>query len=344
MAYFDTAILAASFDRRIAPGTDLLDKLFQREHQSQSEKIVFDEILDDEGLASYVSPDIATPDGTHSQVGAKEFKPSYIKERHTIKPAQGLTRQVGEALSGDASRSADAAFYDAIEKTLNMHQNRITRREIQQANELLQTGKVTIEGKNYPKRIVNFNRHADLSDALIGAARWGQSGVSIGDYIEAKSDKMGEVGGAIGKILILGSTAKNAFVNDDKIAAAMDNRRASAGLIEFGTVGTKADSVMRFVGEWGDLSVWKYVQTYKDASGVRQHLFPVNGMFLVDPDEFMGTRCYGAILDTKASLNPLKRFAKVWDEQDPAVTLAMTQSSPLMVPGNIDASFFATVV
>ncbi len=342
--YFNTAALAASFDRRKAPGTDLIDMMFKMEYQSQHEKIVFDEIQDDEGVASYVSPDVETPDGENIKIGAQDFKPSYIKERHTIKAAQGLTRQVGEPLYGDQNRDAGDAFFNAVENTLDMHQKRITRREILQANELLQTGKVTIEGKNYPKRIVNFNRDPALSDALIGGARWGQTGVSIGDYIESKSDKMGEVGGAIGKVLILGSTAKNVFANDPVIRDALNNERAISGKMEFGTLGTDSESVMRFVGEWGDLEVWKYVQTYKDSSGVRQHMFPTNGMFLGDPSEFSGIRGYGAILDIKAGMQPFKRFAKVWDNEDPAATLAMTQSSPLMLSGNINASFFATVL
>ena len=342
--YFETAVLAGSFDRRTTPGTDLLDMVFTRIFQSQTENIVFDEIQDDEGVASYVSPDVETPDGTQLTQGAKEFKPSYIKERHTVKPSQGLVRKAGESLMGDPGRDAEDGFLMAVENIFNMHQNRITRRELLQANELIQLGKVTISGKNYPERIVNFNRDASLTDALVGAARWGQAGVSIGDYLEAKSDKMGEVGGSIPRVLLLGSSAKNTFVNDADIQAKLDNRRAAGGVMEYGTVGTTAEATMRYVGDWGDLVVFKYVQTYKDAAGARQHMFPVNGASLLDPAGFEGFRCYGAILDQKAGLKPFSRFPKVWDSEDPAATMAMTQSSPLMVSGNINASFFGTVV
>lgn len=341
MSYFDTAVLAASFDRRIAPGTDLLDLLFPNEFTSDREKIVFDEIQDDQSVANYVRPDVETPDGKAPIVGASEFQPSYIKERNTVKPGEGQVRRVGEALYG--SDAAGSRFEQAVEDILDRHQNRITRREILQASEVLRTGRVTIAGDNYPTRVVNYNRDAALADALTSGNRWGDSGVSIADYIEAKADKMGEISGAVSKVMLLGSSAKNAFVNDAAIRERLDNRNGQGVSAYVGTIGTGKKTTMRLVGYWGDLEVWKYVQTYKDASGTTQHMFPANGMALLDPETFAGIRCYGAILDRKAGLQPLKRFAKVWDAEDPAVTLAMTQSAPLMVPAEVNASFFATV-
>ena len=52
--------------------------------------------------------------------------------------------------------------------------------------------------------------------------------------------------------------------------------------------------------------------------------------------------CYGAIQDLE-SLQAEERFPKMWEEKDPSVAMAMTQSAPLPVPARIEASAFATV-
>jgi hypothetical protein len=52
-----------------------------------------------------------------------------------------------------------------------------------------------------------------------------------------------------------------------------------------------------------------------------------------------GTRCYGAIRDKRAGLAAMSLFPKMWDQEDPSVTYTMTQSAPLMVPGNPNNSF-----
>ncbi|MEM1375878.1 MAG: major capsid protein [Pseudomonadota bacterium] len=334
--YFDTATLAASFDRRTAPGQDFLNTVAPNRFQSDGEEVVIDEVLDDERIAQYVSPDVETPEGEKITREARSYEPTYTKERDTIKPSQGLKRRAGEPLMGDPGAAMDR-FEQAVEDQLDTHQNRITRLEIKQANEVIQTGRVTVTGKSAANRVINYNRDADLSGAGVN---W--SGGSILENLEARSDKLGEIGGAMGRVLIVGSTAKNILVNDEEIKDNLDNRRAAGGELELNVLSSDKRNTMRYVGSLGDIDVWKYVQSYK-ANGTRQLFFPTNGSCIMDPEEFFGILAYGSVLDKKAGLVPLSRFAKVWDSEDPAATLAMTQSSPLMIPGNINAADFFTV-
>jgi hypothetical protein len=55
--------------------------------------------------------------------------------------------------------------------------------------------------------------------------------------------------------------------------------------------------------------------------------------------QLRGTRCFGAIMDKKAQLRSLELFPKMWDQEDPSQTFTMTQSAPLMVPGEPNGSF-----
>lgn len=334
--YFDTATLAASFDRRVAPGQDFLNLVAPNRFVSDSTEIVIDEVLDDERIAQYVSPDVETPEGEKITREARSYTPTYTKERDTIKPSEGQKRRAGEPLMGVVGAAGDR-FEQAVEDQLDAHQNRITRLEIHQANEALQASRVTVSGKSAANRVINFNRDAALSGAGVN---W--SSGSILENLEARSDNLGEKGGAMGRILLVGSTAKNILVSDAEIKDNLDNRRAAGGELELNVLASDKRNTLRYVGSLGDLDVWKYVQTYVTASG-RQLYFPSNGTCIMDPEEFYGILAYGAIQEKKAQLMPLARYAKVWDNEDPAATMAMTQSSPLFIPGNVNAADFFTV-
>lgn len=340
--YFDTATLAASFDRRTAPGEDFLDAMFPNRFVSDSQMIVIDEVLDDERVAKYVSADVETPEGEKLEREARDYRPTYTKERDTIKASVGQVRRAGEPLNG-VEGDAGNRLYDAIEDQLDTHHNRITRLEILQANQIVQTGKVTVTGDHAPNRVINFNRHAELSGAMGGASAWGAAGVSIVDNLEARGDKISEHGGGLASNLILGSQALALFRGNEEIRENLDIRRASDAELELNPTMVGKKNVLRRVGQVGDITVWKYVQSYVDASGTRQMMFPSLGSALVDLDEFFGIRGYGAIQDKKAEVMPLARFAKVWDKEDPAATVAMTQSAPLMIPGDVNACDFFTV-
>jgi hypothetical protein len=65
---------------------------------------------------------------------------------------------------------------------------------------------------------------------------------------------------------------------------------------------------------------------------------------MVAPKVFAGVRAFGAILDSKAGLQALPIFAKMWDQEDPSVTFVMSQSAPLMVPRDPNGSLYASVL
>ena len=52
-----------------------------------------------------------------------------------------------------------------------------------------------------------------------------------------------------------------------------------------------------------------------------------------------GTRLFGAIMDARLGLVTTDMAPKMWMDEDPSVVYTMTQSAPLMVPGQPNASF-----
>lgn len=341
MSYFDTATLAASFNRRVAPGEDFLNALFPNVVQSDAETIVIDDVLDDERIAAYVSPDVETPEGEKLEREVRDYRPTYVKERDTIKPATGLVRRAGEPLMGTEGAAGDR-FFQAVDEQLDAHHNRITRREIVQANQVIQSSRVTVDGPHAAPRVINFNRDASLSGAYSGGTAWDAANYSIVDNLEARANAMGDIGGGLARDLILGGGAVGIFRKNEEIRENLDIRRAADADLQLGPIASGKKNVLSRVGQIGDFTVWKYQQSYMTAGG-RVQMFPSMGSSLIDIDEFFGLRAYGAVLDTKAGLQALPRFAKVFDVEDPSATVALTQASPLLIPGNINACDFFTV-
>jgi len=60
------------------------------------------------------------------------------------------------------------------------------------------------------------------------------------------------------------------------------------------------------------------------------------------PGDFLGT--FAAIQDVASNFAPLEIFPKMWNAEDPSTTFVMSQSAPIMVPMNPNASLRARVI
>ncbi len=56
-------------------------------------------------------------------------------------------------------------------------------------------------------------------------------------------------------------------------------------------------------------------------------------------DGVQGIRAFGAIMDKGAGYKPLTVFSKNWENEDPSVEYLLSQSAPLMVPKQPDATY-----
>ncbi len=99
----------------------------------------------------------------------------------------------------------------------------------------------------------------------------------------------------------------------------------------------------RYVGSIGDLDFYVYNDVYINDDRQLRRLLPDATVVLVSREQLEGTRCYGMIMDEKASFKALRYFSKSWLEEDPAVRWLLLQSAPLIVPYRPNASLCATV-
>lgn len=347
MDIFETAVLARVVESLNRPQSFLLDAFFPQVQTEVSEEIHFDVDSSRPTLAPFVSPLKAGRVAVEDGFVTKSFRPAYVKDKRRFNPNDPMKRQIGEAIGGTLSPAQRREF--ALKQSLARMLDRLTRRKEWMASSVLRTGAVTVVGDDYPSRVVDFGRHEDLTETLTGGDRWGETGVSPYDDVQAW---IGEVqthgGGAVTKV-VMDPKAWALFWADATVQKLLDLRRPAGtdglynGLVARGQ--TDAGSAPKFEmyhGNIGSVEFWSYSQPYTDDAGSTANFMPDHTVILSGP-ALEGVRAYAAILDEAAGYQALEYFVKSWLENDPAVRWLLLQCAPLMVPYRPNASSCRTV-
>lgn len=341
MQLYDTQTLLGMVSAIDAPRRFIFDLFFSTARVTfDTEEIMFDKLKTSRRVAPYVSPLVAGRARTIRGSEARSFKPAYVKPKAAINPSAALKRRPGEVIGGALSPAE--RFDRILVQELEDQENEIRRREEMMAIELLSTGKIVVESADFPKMEIDFARPSGNTKSLSGATRWGQSGVKPFDNIKTWAGEVHDASGAHPNLVIMGPGAAAKFLADADLAKNLDNRRQAGGEFDlFGAVTGAPGTEAVFLGRTAQFEFWQYQQKFVNDAGQLANMFPTEGVLMASTG-VEGYGCYGAILDT-GSLQAAERFPKMWEEKDPSVMLAMTQSAPLPVAGRIEASLFATV-
>lgn len=299
------------------------------------ESIHFDKISDEVVIAPFVSPLVGGK--VHKEKGGKlvKFTPAYLKPKHAVKPSNNMKRRPGESYLGDLTpaQRKQATVVDLLER----QDKSITYTEEWMAAQAVLTGTVTVEGEDYPKQVVDFERSAGNNITLTGAAKWDT--VDPDEY-DPTADLEEWAVNATGTIntFVMGKETWTKFVSFKGVKEKLDTRRGSTSEIETAT--KDLGKVVSFKGYFGDVAIFVYTGQYaKETGGTKEYYMPVN-MLLMGNASYDGVRCYGAIQDVKANdegVVAASRWPKNWQQDDPSVEYLMTQSAPLMVTPDPDA-------
>jgi hypothetical protein len=340
---YDTATLLGVMQQLDEPDEFLLNTFFPRVFTFDTEEVDLDKVSPDgKTLAPLVLPDVPAEAKQPGGYQTTKIKPAYVKPKHAVKPDHVLARRQGESFGGELPPAArrDAIIADL----LRIQRNQIIRRRVWMAASILTTGKITLVGDKYPKRVVDFQRDASLTKSLTGTARWGESGVKVLDTIEDWAGAVADKGnGALANQVVMDPKAWRLARTDESFLKLLDVRRQASGSMELGplAVGSRGNK-LRYLGSIGDFDFWQYSEDYTDDSGAKQKLIPDYGVILAGGD-LQGVQAHGAILDPKAGYQALEFFPKNWVPDDPPVEQLMTQSAPLVAPGEPNGCLFATV-
>lgn len=295
-------------------------------------------------LAPFVAPNVQgrviTTDGSNMV----RFAPAYVKPKSVIDPNKIIARQVGEQLYQPLSLAQRRDAVIAAE-TLE-HKTRIANREEWMAAHAIINGSVTVSGEDYPTSTVNFGRDASLTSVLAGTAKWDVStGEPLAD-LKTMRLRVHNLSGQTVRRVIFGQNAWDLLATRLELDAPQNG-----GLLDTKFRGSDTDIsrmldgfegaeyVGRLAGRNGQgaFECWVYHATYDDDAGAEQPLLNTNDV--VGVGDVDGVRCYGAIHDARAGYQAIPVFMKNWVNEDPSVEYLLSQSAPLMVPGEPNASF-----
>ncbi|MBX5112694.1 major capsid protein [Rhizobium lentis] len=343
---WDTHTLIGVYRETEAASTYWLDLLFPNELLSTDEWIDFEKIPSvGRKLAPFVAP-MAQGRAIYEEGGrVARFKPAYIKPSDPVTPSRVMKRRPGSLLG--PNDTTPQARYDAIKVDIQAyHRTAIERRWEWLAAKSVIDGKVTIDGDDYPSKLVDFGRAAGHTIVLGAGARWGEAGVSIKANLSSWSNTMhlAEFGGRPNRLTVgvdVWAVMEAEMVEGGELYGLLKTDiRGSTTDLRRDQIGTDEAT---FVGRLGTLDVWVY-NDYYTVNGVVTPFMSSKDIVLSGPN-VQGYRCFGAIQDVNAQFQALPVFPRNYVTQgDVAIEQIVTQSAPLMVPVNPNATLKATVL
>lgn len=342
--------------RDVEPAYQYWTPWFTNQVNSEEEYIDFEKLPAQRPiLAPFVMPMGRGKPVYRDQVTAMRVRPAYVKVEDTIDPLMPLRKRAGiDSPFLDENQLSPEQRINAIRTQMTIaHVQSIQRTWDWMAARAIIDGQVTVSGEGYPETLVDFRRDASHTVVLTSGNRWGDSGVSIFDFLQEQVDKMvGAEFGAVPTRLTMGGGVWAVLRKDPEFEKHMDTRfRGERATIERGLVsGEKVFKVgdMTIGGESGQIiELWVNNDTYIDAeTGATARYLENNAIVLTGtPDSVNGYRCFGRIIDRRAGYRPIPIFPRNYlTGNDPEVEKLSHKSSPLMVPLNPNATLKATVV
>ena len=319
-----------------------LDNFYPRQITFDTEEIMFDRVTGSRRLAPFVSPVVQGRVMRKRGYETRVFRPAYTKPKHVVDPNRVFSRLAGEGITG--TLGADARWNAAVAENLREERNAIQRLWNWMAAMATIHGEVTIAGEDYPTQVINFGRDAGLTRILAGTAQWDDVDADPLQEIAELRTLAFQKGGSPITRLTFGLDAFDLFFKDEKVKKLLEGkdvaRTSDSTISALGSPGQPYEyrGVLQGANGQGRLEIYTYNEQYEDENEVTQSVMDSLDVVGTGPG-LQGTRCFGAIRDKRAGLQPLAIFPKMWDQEDPSVTYTMTQSAPLMVPANPNNSF-----
>ncbi len=333
---------------------------FQTEILSEDEYIDFEKMpVRNRSLAPFVLPLARGRAIYNDSAKAYRFKPAYVKLEDQIDPLMPLTRRVG--IDANASqplnlnRLSPAQRLDLIRAAMSaQHLDALNRTFNYMACVALRDGQITLSGKDYPTTLVNFNRAANHTITLAPGDRFGETDVSIMDFIQLVIDRMtnADFGGMPTRIT-MGGGVWSVMRADAEIQSYLDLDKRDSGNVQFERSLVTGDPIFKVGtlsiggGSGASIEMWVDNSTFvHPETGVATRYIGNHQMLFTAPAAAVnGFQAFGRIIDRAANWEPMRFFPKNWlSVGDVEVEYITHKSAPLMVPLNPNATLLANVI
>ncbi|WP_438770041.1 major capsid protein [Brevibacillus sp. JB24b] len=323
------------------PSMYILNTFFQDGETFDTEYVEIQTIKGNKPIAPYVSE--LQPGKVIQRTGftAKQYKPALIKPARPITAIDLKVRSAGESLINPDNpevRARKLLARDIIDLT-----DTITRRLVQQASELIFTGKVTQIGEGV-EQVIEY----DFTNSVVlsGTDLWSNPASDPIKFLASQRKLILDGNAPTPNVLLADYDAAVALMRHPKILELANNRGVDVGAIDTTLLpdGVTYHGRLRDVG----LDVFSYTGTYTDDEGKEQPFIPSGSIALLSTrDKF--SFLYGAnvIMDPKT-----EQFVRVmgkitpqsWVTVEPAQRWLQMLSRPLAVPANVSGWAVAKVL
>ncbi|MCM3632940.1 major capsid protein [Paenibacillus camelliae] len=320
--------------------TYILDTFFQTGEAFDTEEVEIQTLKGSKPIAPYVSE--LQPGKVIVRTGftAQWYKPALVKPARVITGNDLKIRRAGENLINPVSpevRARQLVARDIIE--LN---ETITRRKVQQAAELIFTGKVTQVGEGV-SQVIDYDFTNIVTVA--SADKWDQATSDPIKWLAAQRKKIMDANAPTPDIVLADYNAAVALMRHEKILKLADNRGVDVGNIDVTLLpdGVTYHGYLRDVG----FHVYSYTGTYTNDEGQEVPFIPAGHVAIMSSREKFSFH-YGAIMmmddNEEFALFRGEVAAQSWVTKEPAQRWLQLLSKPLPVPYNVDGWIVAKVL
>ena len=333
----DTLKLVKYIEEKNEPNTFYLNRFAANIIESEEEDVLIEMKFASKKMAPLVMPMEQGQALYEQATSSRKIRPAYVKMKDPVTPQNALRRRVGEdpkRLMSPIQRLQVATMGMFLE-----HDKRLDRLLEWMAARAFQNGAIILKYKNKAPITVSFGRDPSLTKLLDGSEGnefWSDVDVKIVDQIETHCALMAAApGGVAPSDLVLPLDVWQVFKNNKQVIELLDKDKAGQeGELKRGIVMPKGISRRGVLS--GGLVVWVDTRTVDLADGTNEDLQPEKEVLFIS-DSVEAAQHFGAILDVDA-LVAVRSFPDYWTDKELGVRLAQTQSSPIVAPGNPNAT------
>jgi hypothetical protein len=313
--------------------TFLRNFFFPNVMEFDTEEIQFDKINNKRRIAPLVSPLIAGKIIKEESTTLSSIKPAYIKVKRAYSPNRPLKRLAGEPLGGNLTPAQRQQ--KLTEQHLIFDKDSIDLRIELMCAEILRTGKVILQGDDFPTRVVDYQRDSALT--AVATTLWSQNTAKPLDDLEANAKNIRKKSGSSNvREVIFDDDAWQWFRKNDEVKAEINLYRGNSTMVNDAAFIDGAT----YMGNIRGFNIY----VYSGISENEQPILPSGSVIQASKDDLMGVQAFGAIQDEEFAYGALAYAPKTWVEKDPAVRLMLTQSAPIPVPQLVNACSYMRVL
>ena len=328
----------------------LLDTFFPNVVNSETEYVSIDVDVGKRRMAPFVSPLVEGKLVEQRRIQTNIFKPPYIKDKRAPDLRKPIRRMIGERIGGDMS--AEDRLLANIEFEMADQVDMLNRRLEWMAASALVSGTVTVAGDGFDTALVDFGRDSALTVTLDSTHKWDASAPATdGSYLtpaqclEDWANLVLKKSGAAPTQVIFTPTPFQFFTKDQSVrdAIVFDTSKLERYSKNQVQMAPEVQQGAMYKGTWGSFDLFVYNDWYvDDVTNVETRMI-ADGVVVLTSPYLQGTRAFGTIQDPEFNYLSMAYAPKIWAQKDPAQLFIMMQSSPIVIPSRVNASFSATV-